>query len=143
MSWFRWGGLIGSALFALCAALLSTPSGDAREHGGSGDAPGRFDYYLMALSWVPSYCLTHPDDPNECGSKGFGFVLHGLWPQNRNGDWIQHCESHAAPDSQTIERTLAFMPSRSLIAHNGRRTAHAAGWIRRATSISPTVPSPA
>jgi ribonuclease T2 len=44
-------------------------------------------------------------------------VLHGLWPQNRNGDWIQHCESQATPDAATIEHTLAFMPSRSLIAH--------------------------
>jgi len=117
MSSLRLGRLIGSALLALCAALPSTPPAVARGHGGSGGEPGRFDYYLMALSWVPSYCLTHPDDSSECGSKGFGFVLHGLWPQNRSGDWIQHCESHAAPDPATIERTLAFMPSRSLIAH--------------------------
>ena len=118
MSWFRLGRLIGSALLALCAGLLSMPPAVvARDHGGSGNAPGRFDYYLMALSWSPSYCLTHPDDSIQCASKGFGFVLHGLWPQNRNGDWIQHCESDAAPDAATIERTLAFMPSRSLIAH--------------------------
>jgi ribonuclease T2 len=118
MSSFRLGRLIGSALLALCAGLLSMPRAVvARDHGGSGDAPGRFDYYLMSLSWSPSYCLTHFDDAMQCASKGFGFVLHGLWPQNRNGDWIQHCESDAEPDPATIERTLAFMPSRSLIAH--------------------------
>ena len=118
---FRLGRLIGAALLALCAGLLSMPAAVvARGHGGSGDAPGRFDYYLMALSWSPSYCLTHPDDSLQCASKGFGFVLHGLWPQNRNGDWIQHCESDAAPDQATIERSLAFMPSRSLIAHEWR-----------------------
>jgi len=118
MSWFRLGRLIGSALVALCAGLLSMPSAVvARSHGGSSHAPGQFDYYLLALSWSPSYCLTHPDDSLQCTNKGFGFVLHGLWPQKRSGDWIEHCESDAAPDQPTIERTLAFMPSRSLIAH--------------------------
>ena len=118
MSWFRLGRLIGSASLALCAGLLSMPAPvAARGHGGSGNAPGRFDYYLMSLSWSPSYCLTHPDDSLQCASKGFGFVLHGLWPQNRDGDWIQHCASDAAPDPATIERALAFMPSRSLVAH--------------------------
>jgi len=118
MSGLCLGRLAGSALLALCAGLVSmSPAAVARNHGGSGNAAGRFDYYLMALSWAPSYCLTHADDAAECGSKGFGFVLHGLWPQNRNGDWIQHCMSDATPDSATVERTLAFMPSRSLIAH--------------------------
>jgi ribonuclease T2 len=118
MSWFRLSRLTGSALLALGAGLLSMPSAVvARGHGGSGQTPGLFDYYLLALSWSPSYCLTHPDDSLQCASKGFGFVLHGLWPQNRNGDWIQHCESDAAPDAATIERSLAFMPSRSLIMH--------------------------
>jgi ribonuclease T2 len=119
MSRYRLGACIGLALLALCAGVASMPSVVvARGHGGSGSAPGRFDYYLMALSWSPSYCLTHPDDSSlQCGSKGYGFVLHGLWPQNRNGDWIEHCESDAAPDTATIERALAFMPSRSLIAH--------------------------
>lgn len=92
----------------------------ARGHGHGkpgGGAATQFDYYLMSLSWSPSYCATHPDETYQCGSKGFGFVLHGLWPQNRNGSWPQHCRSTAQPDNATIERTLAFMPSRSLIEH--------------------------
>jgi ribonuclease T2 len=91
----------------------------ARGHGGhhSGTAAGRFDYYLMSLSWSPSYCLVHPDDADQCVRHGFGFVLHGLWPQNRNGSWPQHCETDATPDAATVARTLAFMPSRRLIEH--------------------------
>ena len=81
-----------------------------------GDA-GRFDYYLMSLSWSPSYCQTHPDEAEQCVHKGFGFVLHGLWPQNRNGSWPQHCTANAEPDNATVERTLAFMPSRHLVEH--------------------------
>jgi ribonuclease T2 len=105
-------------MIALMAGLTLLASGadllHARNHDGGA---GRFDYYLMSLSWSPSYCLTHPGETQQCGSRGFGFVLHGLWPQNRNGSWPQHCGTHEAPDSATIERTLAFMPSRSLIEH--------------------------
>jgi ribonuclease I len=42
-------------------------------------AAAQYDYFLLSLSWSPSYCLTHGDDRAQC-SKGYGFVLHGLWP---------------------------------------------------------------
>jgi len=96
--------------------LLAAGLAQARDDHASDRTP-RFDYYLMSLSWSPSYCLTHPHEAEQCGSRGFGFVLHGLWPQNRNGTWTQHCGTHTAPDHATVERTLAFMPSRSLIEH--------------------------
>jgi ribonuclease T2 len=101
-----------------CALLLGHAGAGARSHGGhgGGNVAGRFDYYLMSLSWSPSYCLTHLDDADEC-DRGFGFVLHGLWPQYRNGSWPQHCGTHAAPDAATIRDALAFMPSRRLIEH--------------------------
>jgi ribonuclease T2 len=105
---------------AFCVVLaLAASAAAARGHGHSdrGDAPGRFDYYLMALSWSPSFCETHADESEQCASKGFGFVLHGLWPQNRDGSWPQHCASSGEPDAATVDRTLAFMPSRHLIEH--------------------------
>lgn len=102
-------------ILGLCAGLLAGGGALARSHDAQDTT--RFDYYLMSLSWSPSYCLTHPNEAEQCGSKGFGFVLHGLWPQNRNGTWPQHCGTHEAPDRATIEHTLAFMPSRSLIEH--------------------------
>ena len=107
-------------LAALCALLLLPLGAAARSHGHGHehrDSSVRFDYYLMSLSWAPSYCLTHRDDGDECGNRGFGFVLHGLWPQYRNGGWPQHCATQAAPDAATIRHTLAFMPSRRLIEH--------------------------
>ena len=107
-----------SAISILC--LIVAAGASARGHGhrdrGS-DAPARFDYYLMSLSWSPSFCETHANETEQCGSKGFGFVLHGLWPQNRNGSWPQHCRTAAEPDAATVARTLAFMPSRHLIEH--------------------------
>jgi ribonuclease T2 len=112
---------------------LLTGSADllyARNHDGGSAA--RFDYYLMSLSWSPSYCLTHPGEAEQCGSHGFGFVLHGLWPQQRNGTWSQHCGTREAPDNATIERTLAFMPSRSLIEHEWQTHGSCSGLDPRA-----------
>lgn len=107
-----------SAISILC--LIAAAGASARGHGHrdrGGDAPGRFDYYLMSLSWSPSFCETHANETEQCSSKGFGFVLHGLWPQNRNGNWPQHCHTADEPDAATVARTLAFMPSRHLIEH--------------------------
>src|SRR5205823_211721 len=52
---------------------------------------GQFDYYVLSLSWAPTYCQTHADDRAECSGKGFGFVLHGLWPQYDNGGYPENC----------------------------------------------------
>lgn len=104
---------IVSGFFATCVCALALAGG----HHGGGGTPGRFDYYLMSLSWSPSFCETHPDETEQCGSKGFGFVLHGLWPQNKNGSWPEHCSQETGPDNATIAHTLAFMPSRHLIEH--------------------------
>ncbi len=78
---------------------------------------GQFDYYLVSLSWSPSFCETHPNENEQCGERGFGFVLHGIWPQYLRGYGPQHCASSQRPDEATIEHTLAFMPSRYLVGH--------------------------
>ncbi|MFO1505830.1 MAG: ribonuclease T2 [Lysobacterales bacterium] len=90
-----------------------------RHHGTPAENPaaGVFDYYLMSLSWSPTYCATHPDDDTQCARKGYGFVLHGLWPQYQRGGGPQHCATESRPDRKTVDRTLAFMPSRRLIEH--------------------------
>jgi ribonuclease T2 len=49
--------------------------------------PGKFDFYVLTLSWSPDYCATNQKpDPNQCNvGKKLGFVLHGLWPQYQKG----------------------------------------------------------
>ena len=42
---------LGAAAFVLLAALTTLAPAQARAK-----APGRFDYYVLALSWSPSYC---------------------------------------------------------------------------------------
>ena len=79
-----------------------------------------FDYYLASLSWSPTWCESNPDDREQCGRRGYGFILHGLWPQYDSGNGPKDCRSSERPDQKTISRTLAFMPSRGLIEHEWR-----------------------
>ncbi len=80
-------------------------------------ANGDYDYYVVSLSWSPTYCLAHPKDRRQCGDRGFGFILHGLWPQRLAGGYPENCPVNGKPSAQTVQRTLAFMPSERLIAH--------------------------
>lgn len=111
--------LIIAALLATCFANTAFAR-HSRSHATSAAATattGNYDYYLMALSWSPTFCETHADEQDQCGHKGYGFVLHGLWPQYENGSGPQRCASDTEPDRKTIADTLAFMPSTRLINH--------------------------
>lgn len=97
--------------------------GQGQGNHGGGNRPaanqttGDFDYYLVSLSWSPAYCSTHPQDKNQCGGRGFGFVLHGLWPQKSTGGWPENCPATSEPSRAVIQKTMAFMPSEKLINH--------------------------
>ena len=117
--------LAASAASTLLAARSGSKS-SAHSHHSGGKGPsqsgekGVFDYYVMALSWSPSYCESHPDEEDQCRHKGYGFVLHGLWPQYDAGGGPENCATIDEVDKKTAERALAFMPSRSLIGHEWR-----------------------
>lgn len=106
-------------------ALARHPSADpgAAKHAPRSAAKGNageYDYYVMSLSWSPTYCRTHPDERDQCGDQGYGFILHGLWPQYEGGGGPQRCDSDDAPDRKTVAGALAFMPSKRLINHEWR-----------------------
>ena len=90
-------------------------------------SPAKFDYYLASLSWSPSYCEANPNDRDQCGRRGYGFILHGLWPQYDRGGGPQDCPGTDQPDSKTVARALAFMPSRGLIGHEWRSHGRCSG----------------
>ena len=92
---------------ALCTAASFVQAKPARA------APGKFDYYAVALSWSPSYCAKRKD-PDQCG-RALGFVLHGLWPQYEQG-YPQNCSTEKLPNS-VRESYAAIFPSPKLIAH--------------------------
>jgi ribonuclease T2 len=94
---------------ALLVSLLPTV-------GSAAQARPDFDYYVLSLSWSPAYCLLHGGDRDQC-TKGYGFVLHGLWPQYERGGYPQHCESDA-PMTEVARKVAAVTyPSLGLARH--------------------------
>ncbi len=74
-----------------------------------GEAPGAFDYYVLSLSWSPSWCALEGDarGARQCeDGRGFGWVVHGLWPQNERG-WPSYCRSGFRPPSRAETAAMA------------------------------------
>ncbi len=108
-------------LFALTAALVLTLGmvgiSDARSPKQQRDSvAGIFDYYLLSLSWSPTFCLMHPDN-EQCSGKGYGFVLHGLWPQYARGGWPQSCPPLTQLNQEERARGLTLFPTEKLLKH--------------------------
>lgn len=112
-------------LLVTCVLACAADGASARHsssharHASEGNSAhtGAYDYYVMALSWSPTFCQTHADEQDQCGHQGYGFVLHGLWPQYEKGGGPQRCDSEDEPDRKTVAQALAFMPSRRLVNH--------------------------
>jgi ribonuclease T2 len=103
------------ALVVLLGLLALAPAARGQQPA----PPGQFDYYLLALSWSPAYCLAHRDDPRakaEC-SRRRGFVVHGLWPQNEDGTWPEHCRPVPPVPPELAAHEAAIMPNDFMVRH--------------------------
>ncbi|MDQ7775207.1 MAG: ribonuclease T2 [Paracoccus aminovorans] len=109
---------------ALLAALLL--SGPAQAE----DVAGRFDYYVLSLSWSPSWCRAEggAEDAAQCASgRRIGFVVHGLWPQYERG-WPQDCRNPAGDPSRRETREMAgLMGSPGLAWYQWKKHGRCAG----------------
>jgi ribonuclease T2 len=88
-----------------------------------------FDYYLLALSWSPSWCLDEGDPEHEQCAPGreLGFTLHGLWPQFDEG-WPDDCDtSHADPSRRETAAMADIMGSGSLAWHQWKKHGRCSG----------------
>lgn len=92
-------------------------SSSSQETATQQGTAGQFDYYLLTLSWSPTYCLTHPGDTKQCGNKGLGFVLHGLWPQYNSGGYPQNCPTQYQLTPEAIAFGDTIFPNSNLISH--------------------------
>ncbi len=100
-----------------CSILFGLLAGAAQAQQMG--TPGRFDFYVLSLSWSPQYCATAGGgDQRQCGrDRHYGFVVHGLWPQYERGGYPARCISHDRLDNATIDDMLDIMPSQSLVRH--------------------------
>ncbi len=72
-----------------------------------GDRAGEFDYYVLSLSWSPTWCAIEGDARNspQCEAD-FGWVMHGLWPQYHRG-WPSYCPTTQRNPSRAMTRDMA------------------------------------
>jgi ribonuclease T2 len=107
-------GVIALLAFAYLAAA-GTALARHRSHAGAG-VPGEFDYYLLALSWSPAFCLSLPGAAECNGPRRYGFIVHGLWPQNEQG-WPENCAVHDSVPDEVVHGIEDLMPARGLVYH--------------------------
>jgi ribonuclease T2 len=117
---------VGVRAAALVVVLLIAPWPSLAQDKKAGP-PGRFDFYVLALSWSPSFCAARRERPGrrrsdpQCGARPFGFVVHGLWPQFEHG-YPSYCQVPAPRlDRSLVDTMLDLMPSRGLIYHEWDR----------------------
>jgi ribonuclease T2 len=76
-----------------------------------------FDYYMMSLSWSPEFCATHQNN-KQCG-RGYGLVLHGLWPQYAKGH-PESCSSERIP-ARLVHEFNGLYPAEGLAFHEWQK----------------------
>jgi ribonuclease T2 len=113
------------SLFIAVFAFIAVGTAAAQDRRQN--KPGEFDFYLLALSWSPSFCSdsrerfpTRPRLP-ECQERPFSFTVHGLWPHYEKG-FPEFCQIPAPRlDRNIISSMLDLMPSPRLIFHEWDR----------------------
>jgi ribonuclease T2 len=112
-SFIRFGLLVVAALIGIAGTASAQ---DRRQN-----APGEFDFYVLSLSWSPSFCEESSERGNsgrsqaQCGGRPFSFVVHGLWPQYEHG-FPNYCERPSPRlDRNIMTSMLDLMPAPGLI----------------------------
>ncbi|TWI34474.1 ribonuclease T2 [Paracoccus sulfuroxidans] len=113
-----------SLLLALAAAWPASAQGVA----------GRFDYYVLSLSWSPSWCRSEGDPGDDQCRPGRkkAFVVHGLWPQNMRG-FPSDCPTHLpGPERRDTREISDIMGSSGLAWYQWRKHGRCSGLSARA-----------
>ena len=103
-------------IFVFFLTLNAAPAQDRRQN-----EPGQFDFYVLALSWSPSYCERAAERSQgrrpspQCSDRPYSFVVHGLWPQYESG-FPEYCQQPAPRlDRSIVSSMLDLMPAPRLI----------------------------
>jgi ribonuclease T2 len=85
------------------------------------NTPGEFDFYVLSLSWSPSFCEAASERGDggraqvQCGGRPYSFVVHGLWPQYERG-FPEYCQRPAPRLNRNVMTSmLDLMPAPGLI----------------------------
>jgi ribonuclease T2 len=124
-------------LFSL--GLLTFAAGTASAQDRRQNAPGEFDFYVLSLSWSPSFCEAASERGNsgrsqaaQCGGRPFSFVVHGLWPQYERG-FPEYCQRPSPRlDRNIMSSMLDLMPAPGLIFNEWDKHGTCSGLAARA-----------
>jgi ribonuclease T2 len=120
----------------LCAAFLAAFTANAQD--ARQNTPGEFDFYVLSLSWSPSFCEagaergSAPATDQQCGERPYTFVVHGFWPQYERG-FPEYCQVPAPRlERNIVAAMLDLMPAARLIYHQWDRHGTCSGLSSRA-----------
>jgi ribonuclease T2 len=106
--------------------LAISPRAQAQNQGHAGE----FDYYVLSLSWNAAWCEAEGAGrgAEQCDpDRDIGFILHGLWPQYRNG-WPEYCETPEPDPSRAETAAMAdIMGSGGLAWHEWKKHGRCSG----------------
>jgi ribonuclease T2 len=119
----------------LAAAVIVFTAAGALAQDARQNQPGQFDFYVLSLSWSPSFCDAGGERAQrqpECGERPYSFVVHGLWPQYEKG-FPEYCQVPAPRlDRNIVSSMLDLMPAPQLIFHEWDRHGTCSGLAARA-----------
>jgi ribonuclease T2 len=94
--------------------------------GAAQDRAGEFDYYVLALSWQPTWFALEGERSEQC-RRPAGWTLHGLWPQYEQG-WPSDCTTSERDPSRRETAAMAdIMGSGGLAWYQWQRHGRCAG----------------
>ncbi|MEL6807539.1 MAG: ribonuclease T2 [Pseudomonadota bacterium] len=83
-----------------------------------GEKAGRFDYYVLSLSWSPNWCAYEGDarGSDQCDARhDHGWIMHGLWPQFHRG-YPSYCPTSERAPSRGMTAGMADIMGTSGLA---------------------------
>ena len=110
-----------SRLLVSFGVLAVAVAGGASAQDRRQNAPGEFDFYVLSLSWSPSFCEAAAERGSsgrsqvQCAGRPYSFVVHGLWPQYERG-FPDYCQRPSPRlDRNIMSSMLDLMPAPGLI----------------------------
>ncbi len=95
-----------------------------------GEQAGSFDYYVLSLSWSPTWCALEGDarrSPQCDPARDLGWALHGLWPQYEQG-WPSHCRTtHRDPSRRQTKAMADIMGTSGLAWYQWKKHGRCSG----------------
>src|SRR3982074_3894616 len=85
-------GLLAAAALNGIVSAETAAAQDRRQN-----TPGWLGFYVLSLSWSPSFCEEASERGSsgrsqvQCGGRPFSFVVHGLWAPNEQG-FPEYCQ---------------------------------------------------